>query len=472
MATVKISELGAINSNDLTASDLFHVVDTGATSAAYPTGTNRRITAAVLAERLAALNTSVIPPAVQTALELKLSVAAFNSAGLKIALPVAAASTVSVDLNNVVVGLEIDGVSLASLNRVLLKNQSDATQNGIYIVGNSAPPSRASDFDQVEEINKGYVLVNGGVTQRGSGWVVTSNVTAVGGGFSDIVFTQFSSAVTNVTKATVNLGNVDNTSDKEKPISDLTAAALALKQNSITGAATTITASILDSNRAVISNADGRIAVSSITTSELNALDNISGNIQTQLDSKASKNNPSFTGTVTLPSTTTVGGVAVDVIPAGAVMAFAMQSAPSGWLECNGQAIERADLRYIKLWQAISTLYGAGNGSTTFNVPDLRGYFVRGHGTNSDLTQSGTFAIKQNHDWKSFSLQNGRTAYQHDYYAGKNISPNFSSHPGIFTGKWESVFEGGVNVATSTVFSWDSSEIRPKNIAMMYCIKL
>jgi microcystin-dependent protein len=50
---------------------------------------------------------------------------------------------------------------------------------------------------------------------------------------------------------------------------------------------------------------------------------------------------------------------------------FAGSSAPSGWLLCYGQAVSRTT--YADLWAALDTTYGAGDGSTTFNLPDLRG---------------------------------------------------------------------------------------------------
>ena len=63
-------------------------------------------------------------------------------------------------------------------------------------------------------------------------------------------------------------------------------------------------------------------------------------------------------------------------IPSGAVMPFAMSEAPAGWLACRGQAVSRSD--YAALFAAIGTTYGSGNGSSTFNLPNLRGQFVRG----------------------------------------------------------------------------------------------
>lgn len=62
--------------------------------------------------------------------------------------------------------------------------------------------------------------------------------------------------------------------------------------------------------------------------------------------------------------------------PAGTVDFFANATAPVGYLECNGQAVSRT--QYPELFAAIGVLYGPGDGTTTFNVPDLRGEFIRG----------------------------------------------------------------------------------------------
>ena len=87
-----------------------------------------------------------------------------------------------------------------------------------------------------------------------------------------------------------------------------------------------------------------------------------------------------------------VAAVQQALVPAGAVQAFAMNSAPSGWLSCNGSNVSRST--YSALFSAIGTTYGSGDGSTTFTLPDLRGYFLRGSGTNSDGTAAGTFGAK------------------------------------------------------------------------------
>lgn len=63
-------------------------------------------------------------------------------------------------------------------------------------------------------------------------------------------------------------------------------------------------------------------------------------------------------------------------VPSGTIMAFAGTTAPSGWLLCDGSAVSRTT--YSNLFTTISTSFGAGNGSTTFNIPDLRGRTIFG----------------------------------------------------------------------------------------------
>ena len=60
----------------------------------------------------------------------------------------------------------------------------------------------------------------------------------------------------------------------------------------------------------------------------------------------------------------------------GAVIAFPTAVVPSGWLQCNGSAVNR--ITYANLFTLIASTYGDGDGSTTFNIPDLRGEFIRG----------------------------------------------------------------------------------------------
>lgn len=80
----------------------------------------------------------------------------------------------------------------------------------------------------------------------------------------------------------------------------------------------------------------------------------------------------------------TVRGSTGGVIPAGSVVDWAGTSAPGGWLACDGSAVSRST--YAALFSAIGTTWGVGDGSTTFNLPDLRGRATIGSGTGSGLT--------------------------------------------------------------------------------------
>lgn len=70
------------------------------------------------------------------------------------------------------------------------------------------------------------------------------------------------------------------------------------------------------------------------------------------------------------------GSTDINATPAGAVQFFAMSTAPVGWVKANGAAVSRA--LYANLFAAIGTTFGAGDGENTFNLPDLRGEFLRG----------------------------------------------------------------------------------------------
>lgn len=74
-------------------------------------------------------------------------------------------------------------------------------------------------------------------------------------------------------------------------------------------------------------------------------------------------------------SISNTGGTSAITV-SGAVIPYAGSSAPSGWLLCDGSAVSRTT--YATLFDVIGTTYGSGDGSTTFNVPDLRGRAIAG----------------------------------------------------------------------------------------------
>ena len=164
------------------------------------------------------------------------------------------------------------------------------------------------------------------------------------------------------------------------------------------------------------------------------------------------------------------------LLPAGAVMPFAMNSAPSGWLAADGTAVSRST--YATLFAAIGTTYGAGDGSTTFALPDMRGYFVRGSGTNSDATASGAFGTKQahaflNHSHSASSDTQGAHTHTYDraYNAGAVAAPGNLGH--FYLNQSATTSSAGSHSHTITVNTSTAggTETRPANIALLYCIK-
>jgi microcystin-dependent protein len=150
-------------------------------------------------------------------------------------------------------------------------------------------------------------------------------------------------------------------------------------------------------------------------------------------------------------------------MPSGTVAYFATNVAPEGYLECAGQAVSRT--QYPDLFATIGTAYGAGNGATTFNLPDLRSEFIRGTDNGRGVDAGRTTGTFQAQDWKGFNMTNtgqNTNSYSHGpVYMGKSTSA-FTGN--LFTGQWRA------NAAAIGAM-WDGSEIRPRNVAMLPCIK-
>ena len=77
----------------------------------------------------------------------------------------------------------------------------------------------------------------------------------------------------------------------------------------------------------------------------------------------------------------------IEGIPSGTIVPWSDSSIPSGFLECTGQAVSRST--YATLFGIIGTTYGAGNGSTTFNVPDLQDNVAVSKSNNKNLGSTG-----------------------------------------------------------------------------------
>jgi len=210
---------------------------------------------------------------------------------------------------------------------------------------------------------------------------------------------------------------------------------------------------------------------------------------------------------LTLPSSITNGGFLqtdgsgnlsfqiVAGVPSGSVFCMAVATVPSGYLECNGAAVSRTT--YAALFAIIGTNYGTGNGSSTFNLPDLRGEFVRGfdNGRGADSGRSiassqGASNASHNHSISA----SGTTSTKSLTGSVQKISETFNnsgSTTGIFsrsTGFNAGFTPGSPDNNDTGSFSIDAShnhtvtvsgntgsqgsEARPRNVAMMYIIKV
>jgi len=167
-------------------------------------------------------------------------------------------------------------------------------------------------------------------------------------------------------------------------------------------------------------------------------------------------------GSITLAKLVTA--VQQALLPAGAVQAFAMNSAPAGWLAANGSAVSRST--YAALFSAIGTTYGAGDGSTTFALPDLRGIFVRGSGsqTISGITYNKTFAATEGDAFQAH--KHGITGNSFYYVGSGSLGAGGGT---AFPSQTLAVTDATVSGANGTPRT--ASETRPANIALLYCIK-
>jgi len=147
---------------------------------------------------------------------------------------------------------------------------------------------------------------------------------------------------------------------------------------------------------------------------------------------------------------------AISGIDSGTVAWYAANSPPTGWLECDGAAVSRTT--YADLFAVTGTTFGVGDGSTTFNLPDLRGEFIRGW-DNGKGTDSG----------RSFGTQQGNANAAHTHTISTWASPTGGVGVG-YTPQASSTSAGsGGNTFYTT--SSNGSESRPENVALLPCIK-
>ncbi len=138
------------------------------------------------------------------------------------------------------------------------------------------------------------------------------------------------------------------------------------------------------------------------------------------------------------------------LLPPGAIIYTAMPVPPEGCLKANGAAVSRT--AYANLFAAIGTTFGVGDNSTTFNLPDLRGEFIRCFDDGRGIDSGRAFGSWQADDLKS---------HTHTVpFSDVNTYANNSS-PG------ELVMGNTPTISSAT----GGIETRPRNIALLACIK-
>lgn len=135
-------------------------------------------------------------------------------------------------------------------------------------------------------------------------------------------------------------------------------------------------------------------------------------------------------------------------VRAGTVAHFAAATAPDGWLKANGAAVSRT--LYAGLFGAIGTTYGVGDGATTFNVPDLRGEFMRGLDDGRGVDAGRVIGTAQ-----------AQAIQSHVHGVATSAGITFFSR-----GSSGAALDDGGNTGAT-----GGTETRPRNVAMLACIK-
>ena len=148
-------------------------------------------------------------------------------------------------------------------------------------------------------------------------------------------------------------------------------------------------------------------------------------------------------------------------VPTGMISAF--HTVPEGWLQCNGAAVSRTT--YAALFAVIGTKYGSGDGSTTFNLPNLHHKFIEGTNTTSEVGQS-----------VSAGLPNiTGTFTEHGNTSGLKCTGAFTGEARIdLKSNQGAAWDGGrvtMNSSRSSSVYGAASTVQPSSTRLLYCIK-
>lgn len=146
-------------------------------------------------------------------------------------------------------------------------------------------------------------------------------------------------------------------------------------------------------------------------------------------------------------------GTFAAAVPVGSVTMYAANTAPTGWLECSGAAVSRTT--YAGLFAAIGTVFGSGDGSTTFNLPQMQGEFARGWDNGRGVDPARAFGSAQADELE---------AHVH------SVTPP-ASNDTAGSGLTATGTGGAETITPYNTASTGGTETRPRNIALMFIIK-
>ena len=254
----------------------------------------------------------------------------------------------------------IAAVDLSEANRAVNRTVGQITAVGELLVG-----------DALNSLNN--------LAPGANNTVLVADSTVTGVGLKYTTLGPSSLATDSVT--TVKILDANVTTGK---LADSSVTTLKLADNNVT------TAKILDANVTTAKILDGNVTTAKLAANAVTAAKITAATITaTELASNA------VTTAKILDANVTAAKLAADVAllltPAGLVAPYAGSSAPAGYLLCDGTAVSRTT--YATLFAVVSTTYGAGDGSTTFNIPDLKGRVIAGKEATATRLTAGLSAI-------------------------------------------------------------------------------
>lgn len=177
------------------------------------------------------------------------------------------------------------------------------------------------------------------------------------------------------------------------------------------------------------------------------------------------------TNNTTVATTEFVQTAVGFAVPVGTILDYAANSAPSGYLICNGDAISRTT--YSALFAVIGTTYGVGNGTTTFNLPNTLGVFTRGFDSVGTTDSGRVFGSTQAGSFQSHKHTVNDPGHSHALSAGKTVAYVGNTGGAYSGGGTKSAEAGSIasNTTGITIANTGSTETRPINIAITKIIK-